>query len=1770
MCFFYRYTNGGQHIYQQQHYPQPNYQQQQHRYSRNFVDKPTPPPTAYQDNPFRSNDGESVVNLFLNNSYYPRYNNNNNNCAAPLLANPYDQKPDAYCSEVLPGRIEDLQSPVPLSEPTIYEQRQQEGSGETQEFTRSLACVASTREKIRSLRKSFLEAEPEPVKLNKPKANKYLAGPNKFRRSSSTPSANNNTEEVADNSVVEKKNKLNMEYTTESQTADDLNNGNKQSDEIPYEINMNSNELISSNAIAIDSYDVSVPNEYNSTVARKESTDDTINIIRAQLPSAIHAEVVSVRADDESASSSSSDDDEDISEASTNIMVNIKPVQQQMDGSPQESSESEGQAEKITPRLEAPPQKQNIWGAGNRQRSFDRSDEEQPQQPFYDDGVKEESLSNDQPDSITSKAQSEYFPSEADFSFSRLQTTASTKRQIRDQFEPFHTSSPRQEQQQQYMTQEQSSDMIQQNQWMDFDRNFKDTALTAYKESVVASAANVPGASTSANQGEKDNTKAKKKTGLFSFFKKSKKKSHDDFIHIEPRQLQGINDDDQNDSDDANNDHIMPDLYGDQSPRFHVLSEPRENEGIAIGNTENASISVQRALFEAESQRNQSSSYFQVPEEILDLSQSPKLSSLSPGNLNLPDCVPVQNDLVERGMSAVTTMNTSFQEAMFSHPQYDQQLQDDQMPQEMMVEGSYFHSQLQDQERELDDQQMHREILDFGEQFIEGDTDLDQAFELRQSRTLERKLSMSKPTNLDDLLSGEEEAKDDHNQLSSHQKDQNTGNQDFLKLLNQPNAWEEIASRPPVVIPSTPVPPMPASHDIPESERTQEIDIDALLGGDYSDEEEGVVEEEDSYEMERLTRENTYKNKDCYKLPAPAPTYTTAGDIYPEHKVYTFNGETTFSASPEFSYMESFTASYIENNVNEGQEQYNTQTSHNAYNDVVDNNTIKIVHNIQNDTESSEQHHQPGNINMKSQQERLIAELSNKQIEIGISNAMAKPAEDEYNDDHILDDSFRIEEKRLEEEQRMLSSANLVLQEQLQAKEIERLQAEKQIDVSIAVVAASPVDALDDKLQDKGKSKPKSLFNFDGFKRKQKDGAVVSEETGDKKVTKDAYEQPKSVMMDRPRSMPKQKAKSGFSFFSSKDKKSSTHAVEVVNDVPSKPAASTDNNPPPLFSKPKVSLFSKPNKKLNTLDAGEASVQTNHEAPNPSKNLAEDIVTELMKSSANFSDAAAEEHVSPVVEQANDDHPDTIVVPDDNQQEAFSRSSNRSSVRQTKNKSKKSKNEEKENEPDTGGFSQQKRTESKSRFSIRMPKKKSKDKDTLGSGGNTNDHLNTATKNDDAERSRSTTPSQSRPGSRMNKEKSSGSSFGDLFGLRSSKRQSKSVERPKSIVSAADLSAKNSQQKRMISRPISMENPYNKQEKSDAVSPPKQSLSNFFSHDQSHSPLPILDSPHTEPIDLDVSQDSSNRSTSRQFIPKSTSMPLSSSINESGLPNRLSKEVTPPRDINQVGLPVPEVLSSAITSSLTHQYPPSSLNSSFSTAPPTSAGYNHNVSQHRAPSSLNTSYDNYREMPSLPSYPPPSSNPAEQMPPFQPNQQKQENLNLSGSSVGPVGGVGAGSRRQTGRQSGRFRRGGGGAVGGSHNNSFNTTNTSSMLNSSFISQGSSNDAQHRSGNDAQYRFMNSLIEAPPAGAHQDVTLAARLPGQSSRNNSQLDPYNRNKFASVGRLEGARLIAAADSNAGEQSVLSPAKSEESVVIRESVNVRRRRAGGNKKSGECSVM
>ena len=1629
-----------------------------------------PPPHLYEDktlereNPFFGSnintDADSVVQLFLQKSLFTQTNNINNN------NNNNNGK-----SVVNPGRIENIRSPISFG-----------SEGESREETppsRTLNTF-NTRERIKQLRKSFLEDDHDKPKLNKPKPNKYLqaqsrrtsfssvSSPTSTNPDSTLSSASNPPEghlssssasteacisgaEVHTAAVQVAKSAVPSRYTTS--TFDSGKPLRSPPSTLPESEESGGDTSCSNMAISPDFQD----SHYIS------------DIVKMELPVMHHAEVVSVRKEDTTSmsDSSSSDEEEDHSSGSRNIMVNIRPASE-----PDGGAGGASDTDTITPRLEAPPYKQNIWGPGHRQKSTELAPGILSQtEPPQDARLMQPEIGND------------LFPNNAEFSF----TYASRKvRGETNDFElgpesilgpPVQTSSPR-------VDPDVTKPTSNNQQWSIGDqRTFQDAAIINYQESN--------------HLGTEKEVKPKKK-GFLAFFKKTnKKKNHgnDDFIQIEPRLDTG------NPTDSETDDHI-PDLYGDQSPRFHILPPQREDQA--------APSPVSRGLFPGEHQEanilnlSQSPSYTSPNPHVLEISQSPRHNS--------------NHQIMELSQSPNRSTN------QFLELSQSPQFMENQQKYGNLPDFIPYQQNVHDQDVFMSSEEAEVEKMSFSDHMKDGETDLDEVFQERQGRNLERKLSMSKPTNLDDIM--------------------------------REDPKPEPESIPPVVF---------QEHMIPDHEKTQEIDIDALLGDECFSSEE----EDDTEEMERLTRYNTYINTALttkVTVPAPIPK----GDsYYPSQKITTVNGETTFSASPEFSYMEEHKEKFPGKNAKpvpselQKEEPYRppSRVDHDAIKQEINSKGINL--NLEDASR------------IKSQHDRLIAELTNPkrntpqipqqvqdniiepqqpvstiysesyeqnmmqvsqptfdeqrqseqdiqipiQIETVVNNVelspvLALPQIDDLSLGHnkledfveqieqskpvaiSQEDEIIMEQRRLEEEHRMLSHANLELLEQVEAKELERMKEEQNLtEENLQTEVLPPYDNR--------RSKPKSIFNFK--KKEQREQIPVPE--GE---------------VDERRRMPKQKSKSGFSFFSAKDKKypgnseSNQKTEETITSSTSNYDQQDIQTKTPSTKPKGLPMFSK----LTSKEVTEVHRQTEAVDEEQPKLLAEDIVSEIMRSTANLAMNPAEpEPVPPRMEEPN-----------------FARIQSRTSMRAPKKKKEKGgampvpskplakptseaqQVEEPELEQNVG-FGSRLRSESKSRFSLKMPKKKEKHDPKVEATA-----ANTVEKDEnEVEVRRSTSPvsqPSSRPESRNRKEKPSG--LAEMFGLRSSRRE-KSVERPKS-----SLFGSKSPGTMVKNRPKSSEmanySSHQAQEQNKKIS-----LSNYFANESFESKTSAQSA---EKSHHDLSN--SNIDFSLQQGPDSNN--VSSQESNARINSHHQPQLHKPSQNMRPQIPdyhpqIPQTLP------VVSQYEAQSQQQQ------------HRQQQQQSPHTLpqahvtqSQSYPEELMYAQIQRNPPPLSAPSQmpasnlahqpprpqsgritrptQPPPADPRDVK-DRLDSSFESTNA-----GGMNRQTGRQSGRFRRGAGSA---------NTSAISAddALNASVVSQGS---------NEAQSRFMQALVSP-------DTSTAPPL---------------RRPPGSLGRVEGSRMLR--EGMRVPQPGLAPARSEESV--RETGRSRSKRK--EKKAGECSVM
>jgi len=275
----------------------------------------------------------------------------------------------------------------------------------------------------RQLRREFLAQGPPPPKLNPPKPNKYLTASR--RNSSSATSDLPPTPEDASESPA----------TTTAATSTTSESA------IVVRRSWTDDAVSSSSGGPGDS------DGGRMALSPEEAHFMSDTVEQEELPRVHHAEVVSVRKEAPASSSSSSssssashsdtsDDDEERSVSSRNIMINIKPVAEpgaasSTDGSGS-SSEGNTEQQQVTPRLDAPPQKQNIWGA-TRQKTSPASRKQSGSVPPLIAGDDEADF-REQQQQLTEK----YFPEPENFSYEQMQL-------YREEMKDLPCSTPREE-----------------------------------------------------------------------------------------------------------------------------------------------------------------------------------------------------------------------------------------------------------------------------------------------------------------------------------------------------------------------------------------------------------------------------------------------------------------------------------------------------------------------------------------------------------------------------------------------------------------------------------------------------------------------------------------------------------------------------------------------------------------------------------------------------------------------------------------------------------------------------------------------------------------------------------------------------------------------------------------------------------------------------------------------------------------------------------------------------------------------------------------------------------------------------------------------------------------------------------------------------------------------------------------------------------------------------------------------------------------------------
>ena len=665
--------------------------------------------TIERENPFQSGktvnyDAENVVNMFLQKSFFPNVLNNN------FID---DNNKDI-------GKVEDCNSTT--VSPASTTDTPSSANFEPPNATSSPRNRSNSRAAIAELKKTFLAKEPEKPVLQKPKVNKYLRNANQWKT-------------VEPKTITYPKPEQ-LDNVTLPKTPETSN---------PMPDNCYGNNL-------------NVNSESGAQDMDLHFMSDTVK--SEQVPQVHHAEIIHVRKEETSTSEScsTSSEDEDLTDTSRSFMVNINPLPQ----TTQTPSEKE-QSNLSTPKLEAPPQKQNVWGPSPRHSSVQKqvsSDLYPPSEDFPN------SVANQQ---VFTHSASTFQPRQEsdldDFSESCSESVANEHiLAYKENRTEISENNPNQ-------SEDLALNMADTEIWREDnlgqdvrtilpERSFVDPAFANFHESNQTS--------------EKFQQKQKKKGFFSSFFKKPNKRKQpygDDYIHIERR----VESDETSDSDV---DRKIQELH-DQSPRFHILKQESQTEYIPAPGMKpvvpmpgssahrqlfnNQDISSQKSAapdVEHKSETNNLGQY-SVSEQTNMFEQDQEFPSTTmwPESAKYAEEETLISERIHQ--DAINAFNSSIQE----------------------LDASYMHAD--NAQSQID---LHRRPS------VGKPTDLDELMNQQQVETqpsLERKLSITKPTNLDDLA----------NQ-----------NHEFQSSVVQSKVEEETEST-----------------FIPEHERTQEIDIDALL-----------------------------------------------------------------------------------------------------------------------------------------------------------------------------------------------------------------------------------------------------------------------------------------------------------------------------------------------------------------------------------------------------------------------------------------------------------------------------------------------------------------------------------------------------------------------------------------------------------------------------------------------------------------------------------------------------------------------------------------------------------------------------------------------------------------------------------------------------------------------------------------------------------------------------------------------------------------------------
>eukprot|EP00090_Calanus_glacialis_P027954 TRINITY_DN4457_c0_g1_i1.p1 TRINITY_DN4457_c0_g1~~TRINITY_DN4457_c0_g1_i1.p1 ORF type:complete len:1674 (-),score=340.16 TRINITY_DN4457_c0_g1_i1:2371-7392(-) len=612
--------------------------------------------------------------------------------------------------------------------------------------TSSPRSRSNSRAAIAELKKSFLAKEPEKPVLQKPKVNKYLRNANQWKTVQPKTITYPKPEQL-DNVTIPKS-------PDESNPMPDNSYGNH--------LNVN----------------IETP------LQGMESHFMCDTVKAEHVPKLHHAEIIHVRKETTSTSecSSTSSEEEDLLDSSRNIMVNINPLppltQTKIDRT---------QVNLSTPKLEAPPQKQNIWGPNPRHNSIQKqvsSDLYPSSEEIVNSSASQAAFTHS-----ASTFQARQETDVDDFSESCSESVANEQHIVayRENITDIPESN-------QYLPEDLVLNMSHTEKWkqeeMDQDvrpilpeRSFQDPAFANFHESNQTS--------------EKFQQKQKKKGFFSSLFKKPNKRKQpygDDYIHIERR----VENDETSDSDV---DRKIQDLH-DQSPRFHILKQDNPaDDSIAPGLKPVVPMpgsSAHRQLFSNQEISSQQTAFPPI-EQNFDANNSGKYSVSDQTNVFQHEqtfqSTKIWSDSAQYVAEESAISEMIHQDAINAFNSSIQQLDED-------------YSKTDNGVLQVDLQRRPS---------VGKPTDLDAMMNQQQMQpSLERKLSISKPTNLDDPTNHKSE---------------------FHSSFAQSHIAQEREST-----------------YIPEHERTQEIDIDALLALPETPEE--TEEEVEAENFEYKTPDN--------------------------------------------------------------------------------------------------------------------------------------------------------------------------------------------------------------------------------------------------------------------------------------------------------------------------------------------------------------------------------------------------------------------------------------------------------------------------------------------------------------------------------------------------------------------------------------------------------------------------------------------------------------------------------------------------------------------------------------------------------------------------------------------------------------------------------------------------------------------------------------------------------------------------------------------------